>query len=157
MLKLPLVTVSDWAVPPFRRRVAEVAPVIVPVTVADELLVSVPSDGEDIVIAGLFGLTSTVTVPDTPVLPTPSTALTDTVLLPVFRRTPWLKLPLDSVSVVETPFTVTLAVADVSSMLPDTVNDLLLSTKPSEGLVSVTSGATVSASTVRVVLSLLVL
>ena len=48
----------------------------VPVTVIDVLLVSVPLDGEVMVIPGLLGLTSTVTVGDVAELLAPSTALT---------------------------------------------------------------------------------
>ncbi len=137
--------------------VAEVTlPLIVPVTVADAVLVSVPSAGELMVTPGLFGSTSTVMVPDTPVLPLPSTARTKMVLLPLFNSTPWLKLPPVSVIAVGVPpFIITVVVADVSLTLPDMVRFLLASMRPSVGLVTVITGATESDSTMRVVLSLL--
>ncbi len=104
----------------------------------------------------MSGLTSTVIVVDVPVLPAASTALTQTVLLPAFSSTPLLKLPLPSRvrSMGVPPFTITLAVALTSSTRPDTVRFLLLSTSPSVGLVGVMTGATRSASTVSVLVSL---
>ncbi|MBA7691117.1 hypothetical protein ES703_99656 [subsurface metagenome] len=153
-MKLPFTVATAL---PLTLSVAEVAPTMVPLTLSAGLLVTNPSDGEVMVISGLLGLTSIVLVPDVPVLPAMSTALTRTVLLPTLRVTLSAKLPpLSSVRAAGVPsLMVTVVVALTSSTLPETVKVVPLITSPSDGLPSVTTGATVSGSTVRRVMTAL--
>ena len=75
-----------------------------------------------IATAGRLGATTTVRVPDVPVLPAGSVARTATWLLPSRSVTTSLKLPSIKVRPVALPFTTTKAVAETSSILPDTVD-----------------------------------
>ena len=70
-------TAAGFRPAPGRRPfVADVAPVILPVTVTEVEVVIEPSAGDVMVMVGLIGLTPTVLEVEVPVLPAPSVALT---------------------------------------------------------------------------------
>ena len=154
--KVPDDTTTDCETPLRIRFAEETFPVTVPETSCVTLSVTRPSSGMLIITPGLLWLTETVIVVDVPVLPAASVAITRILLLPVFRLILWLKFPLATIVKVvllepDPVTTVTLAVAEASSIVPVTTVVLELNTCPSAGPVKVTTGAKVSGITVSVV------